>query len=471
MAGIPSGGRGIPVRTDRQAAPARPKGAEMNICKRVFCVATAVMLALFVPLPQTPQTHGALQTSIRAQAASSLFPTVTGKWKKTDKGMTFVQKSGAPVKGAMVTIKDKVYSFSASGYMQTGWTSLKGSWYYMNRKGEACRGWARIRKKWYYFDTRTYAMRTGWLVLSRTRVFYLGSKGVMLTGPQTIGGKPYIFASDGVLTEGQVKIGKRTYGSKSLSAQKANKEGGRWRRVGSRWVYMQKDGTFAKNVKLQILGKYYLFDQKGYMVVGWKKVGGKWYYANPGGDLVVNGWKKIDHEEYYFYKDGTMAANTRIGKAKITASGAKYRKRPVPEDSIDEKAQGYESSTEYLILVNKSRHEVGIYKGEKGYWFNIRKFDCGDGKPSTPTIEGSFEVGIKMRYFDSGSARCWYATQFCGNFLFHSVLYYQSYAPTYVMDGRVGTGVSHGCVRCRLDDCQWIYNNIPRGTRVIVYRE
>ena len=453
----------------------------MTGCKRGFLAATAVMLALFAPLPHLQTAGTAVQESrqvtetsfvtMKADAAAALFPKVAGKWKKTSKGTTFVRSDGALVKSAMVTIGGKVYSFNANGYMQTGWVSSKGNWYYMGADGAAKKGWTKIKKKWYYLDPKTYAAKKGWLVLSSKRVFYLNNKGVMLTGPQTIDGKAYVFSKEGILKEGQVRIGNKIYGSAGLSRQKANKEGGKWHKVDGKYVYMQKDGTFAKNVKLQILGKYYLFDSKGYMVVGWKKVGGKWYYANPGGDLVINGWKKIDHEEYYFYQDGTMAVNTKIGKAKITASGAKYRKRPVPEDSIDEKAQGYESSTEYLILVDKDMHKVGIYKGEKGYWFNIRKFWCGDGKPSTPTIEGSFTVGLKMRYFDSGSARCWYATQFCGNYLFHSVLYYQSSAPTYVMDGRVGTGVSHGCVRCQLEDCLWIYNNIPRGTRVIVYRD
>ena len=38
------------------------------------------------------------------------------------------------------------------------------------------------------------------------------------------------------------------------------------------------------------------------------------------------------------------------------------------------------------------------------------------------------------------------------------------------MDGRVGVGVSHGCVRLQLENARWIYNNISRGTKVIVYR-
>ena len=158
-----------------------------------------------------------------------------------------------------------------------------------------------------------------------------------------------------------------------------------------------------------------------------------------------------------------MAVNTTVNGFAVD----KYGKASL--DSVDWKAQNYFSSTNYLILVNRSLHKVSIYRRSEGMWSPIKKWYCGDGKSSTPTIEGSFTVGIKMLYFDSGSARCWYATQFSGNYLFHSVLYYQNSWPSTVMDGRVGEGVSHGCVRLQVDNAEWIYDNIPRGTKVIVY--
>lgn len=37
------------------------------------------------------------------------------------------------------------------------------------------------------------------------------------------------------------------------------------------------------------------------------------------------------------------------------------------------------------------------------------------------------------------------------------------------MDGRLGMHLSHGCVRLQIDNAKWIYNNIPRGTTVVVY--
>ena len=138
-------------------------------------------------------------------------------------------------------------------------------------------------------------------------------------------------------------------------------------------------------------------------------------------------------------------------------------------DAMDWKAQGYASNTGYAILVDCSQHLVSVYQGYQNHWTRIQRYSCGDGAASTPTKKGVFTVGIKEKYFGNSSYRCWYATQFSGNYLFHSVLYYPASTPSRILDGTLGRGVSHGCVRLALDNAKWIYDNIPRNTRVVVY--
>ena len=138
-------------------------------------------------------------------------------------------------------------------------------------------------------------------------------------------------------------------------------------------------------------------------------------------------------------------------------------------DAMDWKAQGYASNTGYAILVDCSQHLVSVYQGYQNHWTRIQRYICGDGAASTPTKKGVFTVGIKEKYFGNSSYRCWYATQFSGNYLFHSVLYYPASTPSRILDGTLGRGVSHGCVRLALDNAKWIYDNIPRNTRVVVY--
>lgn len=130
------------------------------------------------------------------------------------------------------------------------------------------------------------------------------------------------------------------------------------------------------------------------------------------------------------------------------------------------RANMYSSSTPYLILVNRSTHRVGIFRGWQGNWQSIQYWSCSDGAPSTPTVEGVFTVGIRGYYFDSGAARCYWYTQFKGNYLFHSVLYNKNGT---LRDGRLGMALSHGCVRLDINNAKWIYDNIPSGTTVVVY--
>ena len=46
---------------------------------------------------------------------------------------------------------------------------------------------------------------------------------------------------------------------------------------------------------------------------------------------------------------------------------------------------------------------------------------------------------------------------------------YQPGSMTRIQDGRLGISASHGCVRLDIECARWIYNNIPRGTRVVSY--
>ena len=140
-----------------------------------------------------------------------------------------------------------------------------------------------------------------------------------------------------------------------------------------------------------------------------------------------------------------------------------------PKDPMIVKAQNYTSTTPYLILVDTAHHKVGVFKGSAGYWNRVYYWDCADGAPATPTVKGSFTVGIRGYYFDSANARCFYYTQFYGNYLFHSTLYYQYPTPSHPMDSRLGMALSHGCVRLHVDNAKWIYDNIPYGTKVVVY--
>ena len=143
--------------------------------------------------------------------------------------------------------------------------------------------------------------------------------------------------------------------------------------------------------------------------------------------------------------------------------------RTKAQNDMFSRAQSFYSATDWLILTNVTTHIVGVFHWNGSYWDLYKEFLSSTGAPWSPTVEGEFIVQAKILYFGTYDYRCWYATQFYGDYLFHSVLYNVADGPYTVQDGRLGMAISHGCVRMNLEDAKWIYDNIPSGTKVYVY--
>ena len=208
-----------------------------------------------------------------------------------------------------------------------------------------------------------------------------------------------------------------------------------------------------------------------------------------------NGFSAIYDFNYYVthYPDTAVYANDDVGairhfvevglkeyrtaKEGVAAPNSVYLKFhdmlypiTVSSDPYANKANQYTSKTNYMIFINKNEHHVYILEGFRGNWKRVKDFACGDGAAYTPTPLGVFEIGDRVYYFDSGSVRCFYATRIHGGVMFHSTLYAQTSSPRYEVDGRVGLALSHGCVRCKIQNAKWIYDNIPAGTTCVVFR-
>lgn len=202
-----------------------------------------------------------------------------------------------------------------------------------------------------------------------------------------------------------------------------------------------------------------------------------WSNTNGQDDLIWYEGKNCGNGKWNVVIDSAKhkSAGTYTTHVYVTEDGTEkyvgamnYSLQKIPQDmySMWLKANMYSSSTNYIILVNRNTHKVGIYQGYRGNWNCVKYWSCADGKASTPTVSGVFRVGSKGYYFNSGIYRCYWWTQFYGDYLFHSVLYSHSGV---LMDGRVGVALSHGCVRLQIDNAKWIYDHIPSGTTVVVY--
>ena len=346
-----------------------------------------------------------------------------------------------------------------------GWNYIDGKWYWGDSSGKPQTGWLSTGGKWYYLNPGSGAMATGWL-WTDNRWYYLDKSGAMKTGWAKIGGKWYYLNKSGYMAEGWKKLSGTWYYLNPGSGAMATG----WLWTDNRWYYLDKSGAM-KTGWAKIGGKWYYLNKSGYMAEGWKKLSGTWYYLNPGSGAMATGWIQPDKTWYYLKSSGAMVTGRHVidGRASLFDGSGAWLGYENVERLFTMWAQPETSSTKWLILVDTSRCKVGVFWGSKGHWELQRMMDCAPGKASTPTKKGRFTVGSKGYYFDSGAARCFYFTQFSGNYLFHSVLYYQNSKPTSIMDGRVGMGLSHGCVRLKLSNAKWIYDNIPRGTKVYVW--
>lgn len=329
-----------------------------------------------------------------------------------------------------------------------GWLLEDDAWYYIGTDGQHCTGWQLLQGNWYWLDpARQGRMSTGLFTDSNGETYYANDKGVMQRNGwvQARGGWYWLSAS------GATKTG-------WLSSK------GSWY-----WLDPTEEGRMATGWQ-PIHGEWYYLTGTGAMATGWRKVNGSWYWLKDSGAMAT-GWLQQGRTWYYLTGSGAMATGSHLidGKINYFNTNGVWQGVDHTAELFTKWAQPESSATNWLILVDTARCKVGIFWGSKGNWKLQRMMDCAPGKSSTPTVKGRFTVKSKGYYFDSGAARCFYFTQFYGNYLFHSVLYYQTSRPTSIMDGRVGMGLSHGCVRLRLENAKWIYDNIPRGTKVYIW--
>ena len=194
---------------------------------------------------------------------------------------------------------------------------------------------------------------------------------------------------------------------------------------------------------------------------------------------IISGWVVYNGAKYYFTGSGTMATET------VTIGGRKEVFRMngqwIDTSKMDTKASGYGSSTNYLILVNTTDKITKVYWRNGSSWAVAQNYLCTVGNTSKGwnTVKGDFYVGYSPQYGspytrgysfnDSEGHTLYYWTRFCDDFLFHSQLY-DLYSYNLTTTGNaLGEELSHGCVRLRFENAKWIYENIPDGTRVIVY--
>ena len=117
-----------------------------------------------------------------------------------------------------------------------------------------------------------------------------------------------------------------------------------WKKYSKGWRYEMPDESYPQNAWMKIDGKWYFFDEDGYMEenayregyylkkngawdgvnkkAGWRKTSTGWWYSLPDGSWLAKTWKKIDGKWYYFHADGYIAECEYVDGYYIGKDGA-----------------------------------------------------------------------------------------------------------------------------------------------------
>lgn len=350
--------------------------------------------------------------------------------------------TGLPVTSRVLQIDGVVYAFTSDGLIAEGWfTAPDGRIYYSTPQGVRS-GWIAIGSAWYYGDPAAMGARVnGWLDDGAAR-YYMGPTGAMLTGWHYLDSAWYFFDSSGAMRTG-------------------------WLPQGSTWYRLDPSGAMATGWRA-VNGAWYFFHSTGAMATGWVQDRGTWYYLTPSGAMTT-GWLPQGSTWYYLKGSGAMAVDWEaIGGGWNLFdhySGAWITDRASFQKDWD-RAKPLYSPTNYLLLVDTSAvHCTGFYWRE-GAWWPQHDWPCSVGASATPTITGTYSIGSRGRSFGRGYTAYWW-TQIWGDYLFHSTLYREGTLTP--LDSRLGMHISHGCIRMRYEDAQWINRTIPSGTTVRLY--
>lgn len=366
-------------------------------------------------------------------ALTSTANEVTPFWVGGPSGRWWVQRDGSYAQGRVITPNEDgnpgIYALATSG------------------NGHVVRGAEKVGNDLVVANRNTGELvkATGWWVNSAPtggleRYFlYDTGKGYSAakTGRFTNGG----YAAYGVPGKGYVLRGRMRLGNGVLLA---DNDGRLFEKTGFQWFKAADEGSSS----YYYMGNYCTNSLIGARI-GYFSSGSKHYYADSyTGRIQRNANVWVSGRGWY-----------RAGNNGVLHVSAQYT-------DMFQKAQQYSSATGYLLLVDRNWNRVAIYNGSYQDWYPVKEWRCTTGAAGTRTPTGSYKIGSRGYVFGNGFS-CYYWTQFNGEVLFHSVLYYPG--TRNVMDGRLGINASHGCVRLDINNAKWIYDNVPKNSRVIVF--
>ena len=160
---------------------------------------------------------------------------------------------------------------------------------------------------------------------------------------------------------------------------------------------------------------------------------------------------------------GSAAAEINLGWVdNPNPSGESGAEQIAPEIVVD-----YTDTANFLIDLNLTAQQVTVLYKDVA----IKNMVCSGGKPETPTPQGTYTTNQKIYYawIPKFAMGAYYWTRFYGPYLFHSVPYDSAGNMMIEELNKMGSPVSHGCVRLVLEDAKWLYETLPLGIKISIH--
>jgi len=129
-----------------------------------------------------------------------------------------------------------------------------------------------------------------------------------------------------------------------------------------------------------------------------------------------------------------------------------------------------DKKTDYNIDIDVTNQKIKVFKGDK----ILKEMFCSSGiigDQDTETPLGIFAVQERGLSFFSTKYNqgAKYYIKFFANYLIHSVPTDQKGNIIEEESIKLGSAVSHGCVRVSMENAKWMYDTIPKGSIVFIH--
>ncbi|MDR0839291.1 MAG: L,D-transpeptidase [Oscillospiraceae bacterium] len=188
----------------------------------------------------------------------------------------------------------------------------------------------------------------------------------------------------------------------------------------------------------------------------------------------ANGTVELEnYDEWHYYEpeaERVLALVTSAYAGDFTTAWAEKNDYSELDKEVWVNAKEFTGDTEYLIWVSLTYQRLNVFhRNEAGVWRLERVCLVGTGAPGHGTPRGVWKTTYKQ---EKGWTTAAYTVKPVvrfkgGGYAMHSRLYRPR--TDILSHPEIGYPMSHGCVRMLDEDIQYIFDNIPNSTTVVVY--